>query len=89
MIQLTTLISDHNGAGRRTLKKLCDFADKHKQTIVLSADSNIPGSGIKGSPDKDKKLVRWYKSYGFVFSNKPYYEKGKRIYKNIMERSPQ
>ena len=88
MIQLTTLISDHNGAGTRTLEKLCAFADEWGETIVLSADSNIPRFGVKGSKEKDDALVVWYTSFGFEPSNEPYYEGGERHYKNIMERKP-
>lgn len=88
MIILHTLISDHKGAGTRTLQKLCAFADMHGETIIVSADSNLPSKGFDHSYEKTAKLVDWYRSYGFKACDRDYWDGKNRYQVNVMERLP-
>jgi len=88
MITLDYLISDHNGAGRDALRKICDYADVTGQIVFLSVTSDIPEYGIVGSEERNIELVEFYKNYGFEMTDRPYEWEGKFYTNNIMERKP-
>lgn len=88
MITIHTLISDHNGAGRKVLQAMCDFADQNGETIVLSADSNISSRGIYPTYEKTAALVDFYRSYGFKACDRDYWDGDTRYQINVMERVP-
>jgi len=88
MITLDYLISDHNGAGRDALQKICDYADVTGQIVFLCVTSYIPEYGIEGSEERNAELVEFYKNYGFEMTDRPY-EWESKIYTNRnMERKP-
>lgn len=88
MITLDYLISDHQGAGRRALQTICDYADLTGQTIFLNVDSHCPDFGIEGSAEKDEALIEFYKRYGFEMSDRPYEWDGIIYTEQNMERKP-
>lgn len=88
MIVLDYLISDHNGAGRKAMQTICDYADLTGSVILLNVDSNLPSHGIQGSPEKDEALKRFYAGFGFVPSDRPYEWMGRTYTKDNLERTP-
>lgn len=53
-----------SGVGTAAMNALCSLADKNECVIVLTPE----GYNKHGNRDerKDARLVRWYKSFGFV-----------------------
>jgi len=88
MIILHTLISDHKGAGRRTLEGLCLLADQWGEEILLSADSNMPSKGFDHSYEKTAALVDFYYSYGFRACDDKYWDGEHNYQVNAMKRTP-
>lgn len=88
MITLDYIISDHKGAGRDALQKICDYADVTGQIVFLTVDSYCIEFGIEGSPEKDAALFKFYEKFGFVASDRPYEWEGEITTKNNMERKP-
>ena len=88
MIIVEYLESDHKGAGRDAMQKICDYADVTSQIIVLSADSAYPGIR-ESTVEKDLKLIEFYKSYGFVMSDRELiWPPNGSLEPNVMEREP-
>lgn len=73
-----------NGTGTKVMKELCDYADNHKKTIILSpaTKDDYHGQG----PSSQSRLIEFYKRFGFVLN------KGKNLDLTISEmmyRKPQ
>jgi hypothetical protein len=88
MITIDYLISDHKGAGRKALQTICDYADLTSQIVFLHIDSKLPDYEIKGSPEKDKQLIKFYTRFGFVPCDRSYEWEGVFYTEQNMERQP-
>jgi hypothetical protein len=88
MITLEYIESDHKGAGRDAMQKICDYADVTSQIVVLSADSGYPGIR-KSTVERDLELIEFYKSFGFVMSDRTLiWPPNGSEEENVMEREP-
>jgi hypothetical protein len=60
-----------SGAGSMMMRKICDFADRHKVTILDLHPGPYPLSKYSVGVRKlrKKELVAFYKRFGFTFSN--------------------
>ncbi len=88
MITLDYLISDYNGAGRKAMQTICDYADLTDQIVFLHIDSHLPVYGIEGSTKKDEQLIKFYTSFGFEPCDRLYEWEGEFCTEQNMERQP-
>ena len=53
------------GRGERAMRALTDFADKNRRTLDLSPEPLEEASYTRGYTRGYKRLVEWYKTFGF------------------------
>lgn len=60
------------GRGDRAMRALIDFADKNNRVVDLSPEPLEEASYTRGYTRGYKRLVEWYKSYGFRMNHGRY-----------------